>query len=65
MALLPRGIPHGFTNTGGTPSRLLDVILPGPFDHYFVALHNLFDGAGAADAATLNALAETYGIRYL
>lgn len=65
LALLPRGIPHGFTNTGGTPSRLLDVILPGTFDNYFVALHNLFDGAGMADEAKLNELAETYGIRYL
>jgi quercetin dioxygenase-like cupin family protein len=65
LALLPRGIPHGFTNTGGTPSRLLDVILPGTFDNYFVALHNLFDGVGVADEAKLNELAETYGIRYL
>jgi quercetin dioxygenase-like cupin family protein len=65
LALLPRGIPHGFTNTGSTPSRLLDVILPGTFDNYFVALHNLFDGAGVADEAKLNELAETYGIRYL
>jgi quercetin dioxygenase-like cupin family protein len=29
MALLPRGIPHGFTNIGNKPSRLLDTILPG------------------------------------
>jgi Cupin domain len=40
LALLPRGIPRGFTNTGGIPSRLLDVILPGTFDNYFVALPN-------------------------
>src|SRR5262249_55485998 len=26
MALLPRGIPHGFTNIGNKPSRLLDTI---------------------------------------
>jgi len=65
LALLPRGIPHGFTNTGGTPSRLLIVILPGTFDNYFVALHKLFDGAGVADEAKQNELAETYGIRIL
>ena len=33
MALLPRGIPHGFTNIGSKPSRLLDTILPGLFDN--------------------------------
>jgi uncharacterized cupin superfamily protein len=38
MSLLPRGIPHGFTNIGNKPSRLLDTILPGQFDNYFVEL---------------------------
>ena len=42
MALLPRGIPHGFTNIGSKPSRLLDTILPGLFDNYFVELAALF-----------------------
>jgi quercetin dioxygenase-like cupin family protein len=65
LALLPRGIPHGFTNVGNRPSRVLDVILPGSFDNYFVELHNLYDSSGQADEAKLNALAERYGIRYL
>lgn len=65
LALLPRGIPHGFTNIGDKPSRVLDVILPGKFDHYFVELHNLYNDAGVVDEARLNALAEKYGIRYL
>src|SRR6516165_2307916 len=42
MALLTRGIPHGFTNIGSKPSRLLDTILPGLFDNYFVELAALF-----------------------
>jgi quercetin dioxygenase-like cupin family protein len=42
MALLPRRIPHGFTNIGNKPSRLLDTILPGQFDNYFVELAALF-----------------------
>ena len=29
MALLPRGIPHGFTNVGNKPSRLSDTMWPG------------------------------------
>lgn len=64
LALLPRGIPHGFTNVGSRPSRVLDVILPGTFDNYFVELHNLYN-TNQTDAGTLNALAERYGIRYL
>lgn len=65
LALLPRGIPHGFTNTGSKPSRVLDVILPGNFDNYFVELHNLYDSDGNATEDKLNDLAERYGIRYL
>lgn len=65
LALLPRGIPHGFTNIGDKPSRVLDIILPGKFDNYFVKLHNLYDNAGNADDAKLDRLAEEYGVRYL
>ncbi|NIR49144.1 cupin domain-containing protein [candidate division KSB1 bacterium] len=64
MALLPRGIPHGYTNVGDTPSRVLDVILPGKFDNYFVKMHNLYledDG----DSEKADELAREYGIRYL
>ncbi len=65
LALLPRGIPHGFTNIGNKPSRVLDVILPGKFDQYFVELHNLYANSDTPDEAKLNELAEKYGIRYL
>ncbi|MCA9288324.1 MAG: cupin domain-containing protein [Phycisphaerales bacterium] len=37
-ALLPRGIPHGYVNSGPTRSRLLAVLLPGRLDQFFVAL---------------------------
>lgn len=37
-ALLPRDIPHGYVNTGETPSRLLAVLLPGKLDNFFLAL---------------------------
>ncbi len=42
IALLPRRIPHGFTNVGDKPSRLLVTILPGQFDNYFVELAGLY-----------------------
>ncbi len=64
MALLPRGIPHGYTNIGNTPSRVLDVILPGKFDNYFVEMHNLYLN-GEPDTEKVDELARKYGIRYL
>ena len=64
LALLPRGIPHGFTNTGSKPSRVLDVILPGRFDQYFVDMHNLYLNGDPAEGK-VDDLARRYGIRYL
>ena len=63
-ALLPRGIPHGFTNIGDVPCRLSVVILPGQFDNYFVELAELFkDGQPPADQ--VDALSVKYAIKYL
>lgn len=64
MALLPRGIPHGFTNIGNKPSRLLDTILPGQFDNYFVELAALY-AAGEPSEEQIDALSKKYRIRYL
>jgi quercetin dioxygenase-like cupin family protein len=64
MALLPRGIPHGFTNIGNKPSRVLDTILPGQFDNYFVELAALY-AAGDPPEEKIDALSRKYGIKYL
>ena len=64
MALLPRGIPHGFTNIGNKPSRLLDTILPGQFDNYFVELAALF-AAGDPSKEQVDGLSGKYRIKYL
>jgi hypothetical protein len=64
MALLPRGIPHGFTNIGNKPSRLLDTILPGEFDNYFVELAALYS-AGDPSQEQVDRLSRKYGIKYL
>jgi len=64
MALLPRGIPHGFTNTGNKPSRLLDTILPGQFDNYFVELAALY-ADGDPSEEQIDALSRKYRIKYL
>ena len=64
MALLPRGVPHGFTNIGNKPSRLLDTILPVAFDNYFVELAPLFS-AGDPSEEESDALSKKYRIKYL
>jgi quercetin dioxygenase-like cupin family protein len=64
MALLPRGIPHGFRNIGNKPSRLLDAILPGQFDNYFVELAALY-AAGDPSAEQIDGLSRKYAIKYL
>ena len=63
-ALLPRGIPHGFTNIGDVPCRLSVVILPGEFDNYFVELVELYQN-GEPPAEKVDALSEKYEIKYL
>jgi quercetin dioxygenase-like cupin family protein len=64
MALLPRGVPHGFTNIGNKPSRLLDTILPGQFDNYFVELAALY-ATGDPSEEQIDGLSRKYRIRYL
>jgi quercetin dioxygenase-like cupin family protein len=63
-ALLPRGIPHGYTNIGNKPSRLLDTMLPGQFDNYLVELAALY-AAGEPSQEQNDALSRKYRIRYL
>ena len=64
MALLPRGIPHGFKNIGNTPSIVIDTILPGNFDNYFAELAALYK-SGEPTQAQVDALSEKYSIRYV
>ena len=64
MALLPRGIPHGFTNVGDTPSIVIDTILPGAFDNYFVEMAALYK-SGEPTQEKVDALSEKYRIKYL
>lgn len=59
MALLPRGIPHGFTNDAGVTARLLVTILPGALDNYFAELEGL---SSPEDIEQLNA---RYAVKFL
>lgn len=64
LALLPRGIPHGFTNIGDTASRLSVTILPGDFDNYFVELAELYKN-GEPSMDQIDSLSIKYAIQYI
>lgn len=63
-ALLPRGIAHGFTNVGDTPSIVIDTILPGSFDNYFLEMAALYKKCEPSQEQ-IGRLSGKYGIRYL
>lgn len=63
-ALLPRGVPHGFTNTGVVPSRLLAVLLPGRLDGFFLGLDAELLREGDHESA-IAALCARFGIRFI
>lgn len=64
MALLPRGIPHGFVNIGDTVSRLSVTIMPGEFDNYFLELSEFYNH-GKPTSEQVSSLSDKYSIKYL
>jgi quercetin dioxygenase-like cupin family protein len=58
----PRGVPHAFWNPGDQPARLLEIISPAGFEHYFTGLADILSGPGAPDTGQLAALADRYGL---
>lgn len=62
-AILPRGIPHGFRNSGSAPARLIFVITPGGLEDYFIAVSKF--GPTPPSPADLAKLAEPYGLTLL
>ncbi len=52
------------TSQRQTLSALLDTILPGGFDTYFVEMAELYS-KGEPDPEKVDALSKKYGIRYL
>lgn len=62
-AILPRGVPHGFRNTGSTPGRFVFVIAPAGLENYFIAVSKL--GPLPPSPADLAKLAEPYGLTLL
>jgi mannose-6-phosphate isomerase-like protein (cupin superfamily) len=61
LVFKPRGEWHTFWNAGDVPCRILEVIAPAGFEHFFRELVEL-GGALDADPAALGALCERYAL---
>jgi quercetin dioxygenase-like cupin family protein len=57
----PRGIPHTFWNAGDEPVRLLELISPAGFEHYFREVAPLL-AAPTRDEAALGEVVARYGL---
>jgi mannose-6-phosphate isomerase-like protein (cupin superfamily) len=64
LIVKPRDEWHAFWNAGDEPARLLEIISPGGFEHYFERAAELFAAGGPPDAAALEALAGEYGLEF-
>jgi mannose-6-phosphate isomerase-like protein (cupin superfamily) len=61
LVFKPRGEWHTFWNAGEAPCRILEIIAPAGFEHFFAELVDL-GGVAQADPAVLGALCERYGL---
>ncbi|GAB3764447.1 quercetin dioxygenase-like cupin family protein [Nocardioides ginsengisegetis] len=57
----PRGEAHTMWNAGSEPARMIEVISPAGFEHFFWAVGGLV-ASGPPDPQELGALAEKYGL---
>lgn len=63
LVLKPRGIPHTFWNAGSAPAKLLELISPAGFEHYFEELDQLLVSTGGRpDPTRIEQLADRYGM---
>ncbi len=57
----PRGETHAMWNAGDTPGRMIEVISPAGFEHFFWAMGGLMS-SGPPDPLEIAVLAEKYGL---
>jgi quercetin dioxygenase-like cupin family protein len=62
VVVKPRGVPHAFWNPTDEPVRLLELIVPGGFERYFVELAEILGKPGPPDVAALEELAGRYDL---
>jgi mannose-6-phosphate isomerase-like protein (cupin superfamily) len=63
LAFKPRDQWHTFWNAGDAPCRILEIISPGGFEHFFDELGAMME-ASAFDPAQLGALGARYGLEF-
>ncbi|WP_377266964.1 cupin domain-containing protein [Peterkaempfera sp. SMS 1(5)a] len=59
----PRGQMHAMWNAGDVRARMIEIIIPGGFEHYFRELGDLM-ASSVTDRGAFNELAERYGLTY-
>ena len=59
----PRGELHAMWNAGDTPARMIEIISPAGFEHFFREVVEMA-AAGEADPAAGAALAARYGLEF-
>jgi quercetin dioxygenase-like cupin family protein len=59
----PRGIPHTFWNPGNRPARVLELITPAGFEHYFEELLTAFTPGSPPDTNLIMQIASKYGLQ--
>ncbi len=63
LVFKPREQWHTFWNAGDTPCRILEIIAPGGFEHFFDEVGAAIE-SGTADPEKLGELGERYGIEF-
>ena len=58
----PQGQWHTFWNAGDTSAELIELIVPGGFETYFVEMDALLRASAVPDLAAIAALAERFGL---
>ena len=62
----PRGIPHTFWNAGSETARLIEIISPAGFEHFFEELAAAFEaGGGQPDPELVQELGARYEHEYV
>lgn len=64
VAVLPKGKPHAFKNTGTTTGRMMNTITPGGFEQFFEEVDQL-PKDGPPDPVALSRLAMKYKLRFI
>ncbi len=60
----PRGVEHAFWNAESVPARLIDIISPAGFEHFFTETVGLVAPDGSFDEGGFERLAEQYGTSF-